>query len=70
MEKKYLSYENKIEIIFSNKLEYNGDNQKAIEEVKMWLCCEWLCGMIDDTHDYIQLLNKVDVIAEKMIKEL
>lgn len=70
MEKKKLSYENKIERIFSNKLEYNGDNQKAIEEVKIWLCCEWQCGMIDDMHDYIQLLNKVDVIAEKMIKEI
>ena len=70
MKKIKLSYENKIEIIFSNKLEYNGDNQKAIEEVKIWLCCEWQCGMIEDMHDYTQLLNKVDVIAEKMIKEL
>lgn len=70
MKKIKLSYENKIEIIFSNKLEYNGDNQKAIEEVKIWLCCEWQCGMIEDMHDYTQLLNKVDVIAKKMIKEL
>ena len=70
MAKKRLGYEDKIERIFDNKLEYNGDNQKAIEEVKIWLGCEWQCGMIDDIHDYAQLLNKVDVIAEKMIKEL
>ena len=70
MGKKKTSYEDKIERIWGNKLEYNGEHQKAIAEVKTWLCCEWQCGMIDDMHDYTKLLNKVDVIAEKMIKEL
>lgn len=65
-----MSYEEKIEIIFSNKLEYNGDHQKAIQDVKTWLCCEWQCGAIEDIHEYTQLLPKVDEIAEKMIKEL
>ena len=32
-----MSYEEKIEIILSNKLEYNGDHEKAISEVKTWL---------------------------------
>ena len=65
-----MSYEEKIEIIFGNKLEYNGDHERAIEEVKIWLGCEWQCGMIDDMSDYIKLLDKVDEIAERMIKEL
>lgn len=65
-----MSYEEKIEIILSNKLEYNGDNEKAISEVKTWLCCEWQCDMIEDMHDYTQLLSKVDEIADRMIKKL
>lgn len=65
-----MSYEEKIEIILSNKLEYNGEHEKAIQEVKTWLCCEWQCGMIEDMHDYTQLLAKVDEIADRMIKEL
>lgn len=65
-----MSYEEKIEVILSNKLEYNGDNEKAISEVKIWLCCEWQCGMIEEMHDYTQLLTKVDEIADRMIKEL
>ena len=63
-----MSYEEKIEIILSNKL--NGDHQKAIEDVKTWLCCEWQCGAIEDMHEYTQLLPKVEEIAERMIKEL
>ena len=65
-----MSHEEKIEIILSNKLEYDGDHEKAFSEVKTWLCCEWQCGMIDDMHDYTQLLTKVDEIADRMIKEL
>ena len=69
-ERKNMSYEEKIEIIFSNKLEYNVDNKKAIEQVKIWLGCEWQCGMIEYMHEYTQLLKKVDEIAGRMIQEL
>lgn len=65
-----MSYEEKIGIILSNNLEYNGDHQKAIRDVKTWLCCEWQCGSIEDMHNYTQLLPKVEEIAERMIKEL
>ena len=64
-----MSYEEKIEIILSNKL-HNGNQEKAITEIKTWLCCEWQCGMIDDMHDYTQLLTKVDEIADRLIKDM
>lgn len=64
-----MSYEEKIEIILSNKL-HNGNHENAITEIKTWLCCEWQCGMIDDMHDYTQLLNKVDEIADRLIKDM
>lgn len=64
-----MSYEYKIEIILSNRLESNGDNGKAIEAVKIWLGCEWQCGLIE-MHEYNRLLSKVDEIADRMIKEL
>ena len=63
------SYREKMEIIFSNKLEYNGDNRKAIEDVKAWLCCEWQCNNMS-MEDYSVLLEMVEPIAEKMIREL
>lgn len=61
-----MSYEEKMEVIFSNTLEYNGNREKAINEVKTWLKCEWLCGMIEDMHDYTKLLDKVDEIVSKV----
>lgn len=64
-----MSYEEKIKVIFYNKLEYNGDHEKAIADVKTWLCCEWNCNMIE-TDEYMSLLNKVDEIAEQIIREL
>ena len=64
-----MTYKKKIEVILDNKLEYNGDNQKAIEDVKTWLCCEWQCGQMS-MEEYIQLRNMVEPIAERMIKDL
>ena len=65
-----MGYKEKIETILGNKLEFNGDNQKAIDDVKIWLCCEWQCGMIEDMLYYTTLLNLVDEIAESIIKTL
>ena len=64
-----MTYREKIERIFSNKLEHNGDNQKAIEDVKTWLCCEWQCSEMS-MEDYVQLRDMVEPIAQRMIKEL
>lgn len=65
-----MTYEEKIERILGNKLEYNGDNHKSIDDVKTWLYCEWQCDMIKDMDTLTLLLAKVDSIASKMIKEL
>lgn len=64
-----MTYKKKIEVILDNKLEYNGDNQKAIEDVKTWLCCEWQCSQMS-MEEYIQLRDMVEPIAERMIKDL
>ena len=64
-----MTYKKKIEVILDNKLEYNGDNQKAIEDVKTWLCCEWQCSQMS-MEKYIQLRDMVESIAERMIKDL
>lgn len=63
-----MTYKKKIEVILDNKLEYNGDNQKAIEDVKTWLCCEWQCSQMS-MEEYIQLRDMVEPIAERMIKD-
>lgn len=65
-----MSYWEKIERILDNKLEYNGDHDKAVADVKTWLQCEWQCNMFQDMQVYSALLEDVDKIAEKMIKEL
>ena len=65
-----MSYEEKIETILGNKLEYNGDNDKGIADVKTWLYCEWQCGMIEEMSELSRLLKVVDDIAEKIIKNL
>lgn len=65
-----MSYLEKIEIILGNRLEYNCDNNKAIADVKTWLCCEWQCGMIPDMTTYTGLLNSVDLIAHELISLL
>lgn len=70
MEKLFKCYRKKIERILSNKLQSNSDNEKAVNDVKVWLCCEWQCGTIEDMHYYTSLLKEVDIIANKMIKEL
>ena len=61
------NYSQKIEIILSNRLEYNGDNRKHIEDVKTWLCCEWQCGAIEDMDDYLYLCGYVDDIVARMV---
>ena len=63
-----MTYEYKIEVILGNKLEYNGDNKKAVEDVKTWLHCEWQCGMIEDMQTLSELLDRVDSMAQEMIK--
>lgn len=65
-----MSYEEKIETILDNKWEYNGDNEKAIQEIKVWLCCEWQCGAIEDMSEYARLLDMVDAIANRKIRDL
>lgn len=35
-----VTYEEKIERILDNRLEYNGDHEKVIADVKNWLSCE------------------------------
>ena len=64
-----MTYKKKIEVILDNKLEHNGDNQKAIEDVKTWLCCEWQCSEMP-MEEYVQLRDMVESIAERMIKNL
>lgn len=63
------AYEYKIEVILDNKLEYNGDNKKAVDEVKTWLGCEWQCGNIS-MEEYQRLKDVVDNIAEDIIKNM
>ena len=65
-----MSYREKIERIFGNKLEFNGDHEKAIAEVITWLCCEWQCNNIPSLEEYAQLRDMVEPIARRMIKEL
>lgn len=64
-----MSYEEKIEVILYNRLN-NGDNEKAIESVKTWLCCEWQCDDIFETSEYKRLLSVVDEVASRIIQEL
>ena len=62
----------KIEIILDNRLEAgNGKekNRNEIENVKIWLCCEWQAGEFN-TEEYLQLKDMVDDIANRKIKEL
>ena len=65
-----MSYCEKIELILGNKLEYNGDHQKAIQDVEAWLCCEWQCNNIPSMEEYSQLKDMVVSIARRIIKEL
>lgn len=62
-----LNYEEKIEKILRNRLEFNSENEKEISKVKIWLECEWQCNMID-TEEYNSLLIKVEEIAERLTK--
>ena len=62
-------YEEKMIRIFGNKIEYNGDNRKAIEQVKTWLECEWQCSQMS-MEEYGELKELAEQIAEKMIREL
>ena len=62
------NYAYKIEVILGNKL-HSGNKQEAIEAVKTWLCCEWQCDMLD-MPVYVQLVDYVDVIADKMYRNL
>lgn len=64
------AYRDKIVCILGNRLEYNGDHAAAIGAVKTWVICEWQCGMIEDISLCNTLLDEVDVIAIRMIKEL
>lgn len=41
MKKEEMNYRKKIEMIFSNTLELNGNNEKVINDVLTWLRCEW-----------------------------
>lgn len=61
------NYEEKIEKILRNRLEFNSENEKEISKVKIWLECEWQCNMID-TEEYNSLLIKVEEIAERLTK--
>lgn len=65
-----LVYRDKIARILGNRLEYNGDHAADIDAVKTWVSCEWQCGMIEDMSLCKTLLDEVDVIANRMIKEL
>lgn len=67
---KKVSYEEKISRILDNNLEANTDHQKAIENVKIWLYCEWQCSAISGMEELGRLLKLVDAIAERKIKEL
>lgn len=69
MKKEELNYREKIEIIFSNRLESNGDNEKVINDVLTWLRCEWQCSDMS-MDEYVQLRDMVGPIARRMIKEL
>jgi hypothetical protein len=64
-----MTYEEKIETILDNKLEYNGNHKKDIQDVKTWLCCEWQCNQLD-MDEYRKLCDMVDETAEKIIKNL
>ena len=62
----------KIETILDNRLEAGKGvegNRKEIENVKIWLCCEWQAREFN-TVEYMQLRDMIDSIANKKIKEL
>lgn len=62
-------YKNKIERILSNKLEYNGDHIKAIEETHIWLWAEWQ-GTDMDMLDCMKLHTYIDECAKEIIRDL
>ena len=62
------AYTEKIERILNNKLG-SVDYEKAVEDVKTWLCCEWQCSEMP-MEEYIQLRDMIEPIAQRMIKEL
>lgn len=60
-------YKQKIHIILKNRLENNCNYNLEINGVKTWLCCEYCCGELDiDT--FSRLINEVEKIAEKILK--
>ena len=64
-----MSYEKKIEIILCNKLQTYYETEKAIEDVKVWLVCEWQCGMIEEMSELRRLKEQVDIIAKNIERE-
>ena len=68
MNTKFITYKKKIEVILNNRLGFNDEeNNKHINDVKTWLCCEWQCDMID-MPVYILLIDEVNNIAQEIIE--
>lgn len=60
-------YKQKIERILSNKLEYNGDHKKAIEETHIWLQAEWQ-GSDMKMDECNELHTYIDECAKEIIR--
>lgn len=63
--------EKKIDTILDNCIEFgNGieGNLKALDDLKIWLRCEWKAGTINMS-EYILLKKSVDDIGKKKIRD-
>ena len=59
----------KIERILDNRLEYNCDLQVIINDLKIWLDCEWLCSdMSMEVH--FELLSMIPILVKNKYKTL
>lgn len=70
---KYLTYEEKIERIFDNNAMRYGnwdDVDALLMKIEFWLRCEWQCGNIGFTEEYLRLSYLAREIVIRKFKEL
>ena len=63
-----MGYREKIERILNNKLG-SVDYEKAVEDVKIWLCCEWQCSEMP-MEEYSELQKLVETIAKEIYDDM
>ena len=67
-----MSYEEKIEVILDNRLEFAKGaeaNIQEIENVKMWLSCEWQCSDMEMS-EFNRLNQFIDELGKRKFKDL